>query len=278
MHLNLKGLLLSLNTPIVMGIVNYTDDSFYDVSRSVSEKSLLANVSQMLEDGADIIDLGAVSTRPGATEIEEDFEFYKIKSALKLILDSFPNARISVDTWRASVAEMALSEGAAMINDISGGTFDENMFAVIAKHNAPYCLMHTSSKPHLMQQCISYNNIIAEMIQFFGSKINALKSLGVNDIVVDLGFGFGKSLDQNYFLLNNLQAFTTLNLPILVGISRKSMIYKFLDVSPNEALNGTTVLHVVSLLKGANILRVHDVKTAKETIAFIGKLNDQLFS
>ncbi len=278
MHLNLKGLLLSLNTPIVMGIVNYTDDSFYDVSRSVSEKSLLANVSQMLEDGADIIDLGAVSTRPGATEIEEDFEFYKIKSALKLILDSFPNARISVDTWRASVAEMALSEGAAMINDISGGTFDENMFAVIAKHNAPYCLMHTSSKPHLMQQCISYNNIIAEMIQFFGSKINALKSLGVNDIVVDLGFGFGKSLDQNYFLLNNLQAFTTLNLPILVGISRKSMIYKFLDVSPNEALNGTTVLHVVSLLKGANILRVHDVKTAKETIALIGKLNDQLFS
>ena len=278
MHLNLKGLLLSLNTPVVMGIVNYTDDSFYALSRSVSEKSLLANVSQMLEDGADIIDLGAVSTRPGATEIEEDFEFYKIKSALKLILDSFPNARISVDTWRASVAEMALSEGAAMINDISGGTFDENMFAVIAKHNAPYCLMHTSSKPHLMQQCISYNNIIAEMIQFFGSKINALKSLGVNDIVVDLGFGFGKSLDQNYFLLNNLQAFTTLNLPILVGISRKSMIYKFLDVSPNEALNGTTVLHVVSLLKGANILRVHDVKTAKETIALIGKLNDQLFS
>lgn len=278
MHLNLKGLLLSLNTPIVMGVVNYNDDSFYDVSRSVSEKSLLANVSQMLEEGADIIDLGAVSTRPGAIEIEEDFEFYKIKSALKLILDSYPNARISVDTWRASVADMALSEGAAMINDISGGTFDENMFAVIAKHNAPYCLMHTSAKPHLMQQCISYNNIIAEMLQFFGNKINALKSLGVNDIVVDLGFGFGKSLDQNYFLLNNLQAFTTLNLPLLVGISRKSMIYKFLDVSPNDALIGTTVLHVVSLMKGANILRVHDVKAAKETIALIGKLNEHPFS
>lgn len=276
MHLNLKGKLLSLDTPAVMGIVNYTDDSFYDGSRCTTDKALLSKVDQMLEEGADIIDLGAVSTRPGAIEMDEKSEFEKIKSALKLILAFYPNALISVDTWRSSVAEMALFEGATMINDISGGTFDENMFSVIAKYNVPYCLMHTSAKPQIMQQITSYQNIIAEMLQFFGRQIDVLKSLGVNDIILDPGFGFGKSLDQNYFLMNNLQAFTTFNLPLLVGISRKSMIYKLLDVSPVDALNGTTVLNTVALMKGSNILRVHDVKAAKEAVTLTVKLKEQL--
>ena len=265
-----------MDTPAVMGIVNYTDDSFYEGSRCITDKILLSKVAQMLEEGADIIDLGAVSTRPGATEIGEKYEFEKIKSALKIILDFYPSAAISVDTWRSSVAEMAIFEGAAMINDISGGTFDENMFSVIGKHNVPYCLMHTSAKPQLMQQKTSYQNIIAEMLQFFSKQIEVLKTLGVNDIVLDPGFGFGKSLEQNYFLMNNLQAFTMLNLPLLVGISRKSMIYKLLDTFPVDALNGTTVLNTVALMKGATILRVHDVKAAKEAVALTEKLKEQL--
>jgi dihydropteroate synthase len=276
MHLNLKGKLLSLNTPAVMGIVNYTEDSFYDGSRCISDKDLLSKVALMLQEGADIIDLGAVSTRPGATEMNEKSEFHKIKSALEIIFEFYPNAVISVDTWHSSVAEMAISEGAAMINDISGGTFDDNMFSIIAKYHVPYCLMHTSAKPQIMQQMTSYQNIIAEMLQFFGRQIDVLKSLGVNDIVLDPGFGFGKSLEQNYFLMNNLQAFTTLNLPLLVGISRKSMIYKLLEVSPVDALNGTTVLNTVALMKGATILRVHDVKAAKEAVALTEKLKEQL--
>ena len=276
MHLNLKGKLLSLDTPAVMGIVNYTDDSFYDGSRCTTDKALLSKVEQMLEEGVDIIDLGAVSTRPGAIEMDEKSEFEKIKSALKIILDFYPNAPISVDTWRSSVAEMAISEGAAMINDISGGIFDENMFSVIGRYHVPYCLMHTSAKPQLMQQMTSYQNIIAEMLQFFGKQIDALKSLGINDIILDPGFGFGKSLEQNYFLMNNLQAFTMLNLPLLVGISRKSMIYKLLDTSPVDALNGTTVLNTVALMKGAAILRVHDVKAAKEVVILTEKLKKQL--
>ena len=271
MYLNLKGKLLSLETPIVMGIANYTDDSFFDGGKYNHLDSLLKRAAVLLTEGADIIDIGAVSTRPGATDVSEKEEMQKIKEAIRTILKHFPDTLISVDTWRASVAEMAIDEGAAMINDISGGTFDTEMIPVIGKLKVPYCLMHTTAKPETMHLHTQYDNLITDMLYFFGEKLQLLKDAGANDIMIDPGFGFGKTLEQNYHLLNNLEVFTIFQLPLLVGISRKSMIYKALHITPEQALNGTTVLHTQALMKGAHILRVHDVKEAKETIVLCRK-------
>ena len=272
MNINLKGKLIPLETPIVMGIVNFTEDSFYDGGCYFDEQRLRKRVATLVKEGVDIIDLGAISTRPGAKDLDEVSEIERVKKALQLIVSEFPNVPVSIDTWRSSVAEMAIGEGAAMINDISGGTFDEKMIPLIGKMKVPYCLMHTTAKPELMQQCTEYTDILSDIIQYFERQITQLKDAGANDIILDPGFGFGKTLEQNYFILENLHVFSVFNLPLLVGVSRKSMIYKLLDTTPQEALNGTTVLNTIAIQKGARILRVHDVKEAKETIRIIQTL------
>ena len=269
MWLNFKGKLCSLSQPLVMGILNYTEDSFFDGGKYTSEKAIIERAAQLLEEGADLIDIGAMSTRPGAADIDEPTEIERIRQAVSLILQHFPNTIISIDTWRASVAQVALDHGAAMINDVSGGTFDQEMIPTVAKARVPYCLMHTPAKPDVMQQHTQYNNLIGDMLHFFGTQLAKLKELGANDIIIDPGFGFGKTLEQNYFLMQNLNAFATLNLPILVGISRKSMIYKLLKTDAQHALNGTTVLNTIALLKGAHILRVHDVREARECVKMV---------
>lgn len=280
MSLNLKGKLLSLDQPLVMGILNCTEDSFYDGGQYISDQQIVSRAAQILEEGANLIDMGAVSTRPGAADIPEEVEKERIRKAVNLVLQHFPQALISVDTWRASVAQLAIDEGAAMINDISSGTFDKAMIPFVAQAKIPYCLMHCPEKPAVMQQNIQYENLIGDMLRFFARQIAQLKTLGCNDIIIDPGFGFGKTLEQNYFLIQNLNAFQTLNLPILVGISRKSMIYKLLDKNPQEAMNGTTVLNTVALLRGAKILRVHDVKEAVECVKILDyfpKVQDMYF-
>lgn len=269
MFLNLKGRLVSLDSPIVMGILNTTEDSFYDGGYYTCDKAVLERAASMLDEGADLIDVGAMSTRPGASDVDEETEKQDISHTVSLLIKHFPNCLISVDTWRASVAQAAINSGACFINDISGGTFDENMLSVVANARVPYCLMHTPAKPDTMQECTQYDDIISDILRFFGTQIAKLKALGANDIVLDPGFGFGKTTEQNFFLLQNLKAFTCLNLPILAGLSRKSMIYKTLNTNPAEALNGTTVLHTIALQNGANILRVHDVREAKEAITLL---------
>lgn len=269
MFINLKGNLCPLSHPLVMGILNYTEDSFYDGGQYTSEKKIIERAGQLLEEGADIIDIGTVSTRPGAMDVDETTELSRIRQAVKIILEHFPETLISIDTWRASVAQIAIDEGAAMINDISGGTFDEAMIPTVAKAKVPYCLMHSPAKPEVMQHHTKYENLIGDILRFFGAQVNKLKELGANDIILDPGFGFGKTLEQNYFLMRNLSAFTCFNLPVLVGISRKSMIYKLLETDAQHALNGTTTLNTIALLNGAKILRVHDAREAKECIKIV---------
>lgn len=266
MYLNLRGTLLSLQIPQIMGILNVTSDSFYAASRMQNEKAILKRVERIQEEGASIVDIGAVSTRPGSLPITEAEEIEKITSSLALIFRHFPDIHVSVDTWRANVAKASVEEGAAMINDISGGTFDENMIPMMKELKVPYCITHTSGEPEVMQERVQYNNMISDIFQFFGRQIEKCKEFGLNDILIDPGFGFGKTLDDNYLLLKNLSAFSSLQLPILIGISRKSMIYNLLDITPTEALNGTSALHIVALQQGANILRVHDVKEANEVV------------
>lgn len=248
-----------------MGILNVTADSFYDGGRYVDDDHILQRASQILAEGGDIIDIGAMSTRPNALEIPEPEEKDKIVRSTRIIRKHFPDAVISIDTYRASVAEAALETGADMINDISGGTFDPEMIPIIGKWQVPYCLMHTTAKPDTMQQNTQYEDILADIFRFFGTQIEKLHEHHVHDIIIDPGFGFGKTLEQNYFLMRNLEVFHELGYPLLVGISRKSMIYKLLDTTPDHALNGTTVLNTIALMKGADILRVHDVKEAVET-------------
>lgn len=259
MYINLKSRLLSLGSPVVMGILNYTEDSFYDGGRYTSKEKVLQRASQILEEGAAIIDLGTVSTRPGAVDVDENIETARVMDALEWILTAFPDALVSVDTWRAGVARKAIASGAAMINDISGGTFDPKMFDVVSDAHVPYCLMHTSAKPSVMQQQTDYKNILAEMLQFFGQQLALLRQRGACDIIIDPGFGFGKTVEQNWLILDNLSLFSTFNLPVLVGLSRKSMIYKPLGISPDEALPATLEATKVAVAHGASILRVHDV-------------------
>jgi len=256
---------LNTTTPLIMGILNVTEDSFYDGGKYTTETAVVKRATQILEEGGDIIDIGAMSTRPNAIEIPEKEEIRRIVEAVTTIRTQFPEAVLSIDTYRASVAEAALEAGADMINDISGGTFDPEMIPTVGKWQVPYCLMHTTAKPDTMQQNTQYEDILADILRFFGTQIEKLHEHHVHDIIIDPGFGFGKTLEQNYFLMKNLEVFHQLELPILVGISRKSMIYKLLGTTPEHALNGTTVLNTIALMKGAAILRVHDVKEAVET-------------
>ena len=272
-YINTGGKLLDLEIPKVMGILNITPDSFYKGSRYSTNEEILRAATQMLEDGADILDIGGYSSRPGAKDITVEEESNRVLKAVKLISRELPGTIISVDTFRADIARKAVIEcGAHMINDISGGDADNNMFLIVEKLNVPYIMMHMKGNPRTMQNNPVYEDIVADILKWFGERIFKLKSEGVKDIIIDPGFGFGKTIDHNFELLRKLGDFSIAGLPVLVGISRKSMIWKTLDISADEALNGTTALNAIALFKGADILRVHDVKEAVQTIQLISKL------
>lgn len=264
--LNLNGKLMSLDTAKVMGILNITDDSFYDGGKYIKEEKYIARVAQMLSEGADIIDIGAQSTRPGSHEVGIEKELKSLIPVIQKIRREFPMAIISVDTYHSKVAEQSIISGANMINDVSGGTFDMDMFDTIAHLQVPYILMHTSGKPEHMQKNPIYDNVVKDVIYFLSKQLDRLNHLGVNDVIIDPGFGFGKTMEHNYKILKHLDHFQFLETPIMVGISRKSMIYKPLNITPNESLYGTVALNMLALTKGAIMLRVHDVKQAKEII------------
>lgn len=262
-YINIKGRLLDLSVPLVMGVINVTPDSFYAGSRKVADNDIISAAGQMLSEGADIIDVGGFSSRPGAKEIPSTEEQTRVLPAIKLISGTFPGAVISVDTYRAEVAHRAVTEcGASIINDISGGEADRDMFSVIAQLNVPYILMHMQGTPETMQVNPVYNDVVADILMWFGERIIRLQSLGVKDIIIDPGFGFGKRPEHNFELLRRLEEFTVAGLPLLAGLSRKSMIWRTLGINPGEALNGTIVLNTIALMKGADILRVHDVREA----------------
>lgn len=263
---NINGILLDLSTPIVMGIVNCTPDSFYDGGKTNTVHSVLQLVENHLTEGAQIIDLGAYSSRPGAKHISVDEEWKRLKKVIQSVVKEFPQAVLSIDTFRSSIAQQAVAEGAHIINDISGGTLDINMFQTIANLQVPYILMHMRGTPQTMQSLTDYTNVAIDVTHELALKIDELRALGVNDIWVDPGFGFAKTVDQNFELLVNLKQLELLGLPILAGVSRKSMIYKTLNSTPQEALNGTTALNMLALQNGAKILRVHDVKPAIECV------------
>jgi len=264
---------LDLSVPKIMGILNVTPDSFYDGGKYDDPGKILEKVRSMIGEGADIIDVGGMSTRPRSEPVSEKEEIERIIPAIRLIREHFPGTIISVDTYRANVARIAAKDWSVeIVNDISGGGMDKSMFDTIADLQIPYIFMHMKGSPRNMQNHIHYEDIISEMLDYFAKKVALLKSLGLNDIIIDPGFGFSKSPEQNFHLLHHLDAFRVFELPILVGISRKSMIYKTLETEPSESLNGTTVLNTVALLKGANILRVHDIKEAVQTITLVEKL------
>ena len=273
--INIKGKLVSLDTPLVMGIVNITPDSFYQGSRKQSEKEIVERVQQIIDQGGSIIDIGGQSTTPTSTLHTAKEEMERLAPALSIIQREFPNAILSVDTFYSDVAKASVEKyGVAIINDISGGQIDNQMFATVANLNVPYILMHMRGTPQTMQQhTTSYNNFIQDIIFYFSEKIAHLNSLGVNDIIVDPGFGFSKTLEQNYELMAHLKYFHIFDTPLLVGISRKSMLYKPLEITANESLNATTVLNTYALQSGAKILRVHDVKEAVECVKLTDKLN-----
>ena len=274
MTINCKGNLIDLSTPRIMGILNITPDSFYSGSRNNADASLLKNAELMLEQGATFIDVGGYSTRPGATDISLTEELDRILPAVELLLKNFPDILISVDTFRSEIAERCIDIGAALINDISAGNLDENMFSVIARHQVPYIMMHMRGNPQTMKDLNEYDDIMQEILFYFSERINKARSFGINDIIIDPGFGFSKNIAQNFELLSKMEIFEILSLPVLAGLSRKSTIYKTLGYTPEDALNGTTVLNTVALLKGASILRVHDVKEAMEAVKLIGNLKN----
>lgn len=273
MTINCKGTLIDFSTPRVMGILNITPDSFFDGGRYKNESTILRQVEKMLLEGATFIDVGAYSSRPGATHISEAEELLRIVPVIELLVREFPNIIISVDTFRSAVAEQTIDAGAAMINDISGGNMDNNMFCTIGKLRVPYVMMHMLGTPQNMQKNPIYEDVTQEVISFFAEKIYRLHQLQVNDVLIDVGFGFGKTIEHNYELLKNLDLFKSIDCPLLVGVSRKSMLYKPLKINAEEALNATTSAHTIALLKGANILRVHDVKEATEAIKIVKKLS-----
>ena len=273
LYINVNGRLMDLSEPQVMGILNVTPDSFYAGSHGVTERYIIERIHQIVNEGASIIDIGACSTRPGADEVSLEEEMSRLRMGLELIRQHQPDAIVSVDTYRADVAKMCAEEyGVAIINDISAGQMDEQMFPTIARLGIPYIIMHMKGTPQDMQVNPQYGHFLKEVFYYFSEKVQRLRDLGVKDIIIDPGFGFGKTLEHNYELMNHLEEFSLFELPLLVGVSRKSMIYKLLDITPQEALNGTTVLNTVALLKGANILRVHDVKEAVETVRIVGKM------
>lgn len=265
--INIRGELVSLERPLVMGILNITPDSFYESSRNLEYNDALRRADQIIGEGADIIDVGAYSSRPGADDISEEEEIKRLKSVLPQIRERYPKTIISVDTFRSGVARYAVEEcGVDIVNDITGGEGDADMFKTVAQLKVPYILMHMRGTPQTMQNETSYHNIIVDIIEYFSRKVTELHLLGVNDIILDPGIGFAKSLEQNYNIIKNLADFAQFKLPLLVGVSRKSMIYKLFNTTPQEALPGTIALNTMALTKGANILRVHDVSECVETV------------
>ena len=271
--INCKGKLIDLSQPKVMGILNLTPNSFYDGGKYKDEIQVLNQVERMLDDGATFIDVGAYSSKPNAEFVSEEEELHRLLPIVELLVNKFPEVLLSVDTFRSQVAKKAIENGVAIVNDISAGKLDEKMIETVAKLNVPYIMMHMKGNPKTMQSLTNYEDILKEMIFYFSERIAVARSFGVNDIVIDPGFGFAKTLEQNYEVLQKLELFSMLELPLLVGVSRKSMIYKTLENSPEEALNGTTVLNTIALQKGAKILRVHDVKEAVECVKLLSKLN-----
>lgn len=272
MTINCKGNLIDLATPKVMGILNITPNSFYDGGKFQEESVVLNQVEKMLNEGATFIDIGAYSSKPNAAFVSEEEELQRILPVLQQIIKQFPEAIISIDTFRAEVAKQCVLNGAALINDISAGHLDEKMLPTIAELQVPYIMMHMKGNPQTMQSLTHYDDIVKEMIYYFSERIFEARKLGINDLIVDPGFGFAKTLEQNYEVMQKLDIFKQLELPLLVGISRKSMIYKTLETSAQDALNGTTFLNAIALQKGANILRVHDVNEAVEGVKLFGML------
>ena len=276
MTINCKGSLIDLSQPKIMGILNVTPDSFFDGGQYQEKDSILKRVTNMLDEGATFIDVGAYSSRPGAKHISEQEELDRIVPIVQLLIAEFPDVLLSIDTFRSEVARACVENGAAIINDISGGNMDENMLQTVAEIQVPFIMMHMKGTPQNMQQNVTYEDLLADIIYYFSDKIKKARLLGINDIILDPGFGFSKNIEQNYELLQHLPLFQNLELPLLIGLSRKSMIYKTLENSPQEALNGTTALNMIALDKGAQILRVHDVKQAKECVTLISKLHQHL--
>ena len=272
MTINCKGQLIDLSSPKVMGILNVTPDSFYDGGENDSEQIILDKVQGMINDGATFIDIGAYSSKPNAEFVAEEEELHRILPIVKLLVKVFPTIIISVDTFRSKVAKASIEAGASIINDISAGELDENMMQTAAALKVPYIMMHMRGTPNTMQSLTDYQDIIKEMLFYFSEKVSKARSLGISDLIIDPGFGFAKTLEQNFEVMDKLELFQMLDLPLLSGVSRKSMIYKTLGNDPSEALNGTTVLNTISLMKGASILRVHDVKEAVEAVKLFEKM------
>ena len=272
MTINCKGQLVDLSTPKVMGILNVTPNSFFDGGKYKNESDMLSKVGKMLSEGATFIDVGAYSSKPSAEFVSEEEELQRIVPIINLILEYYPETLISIDTFRSDVAKVCIENGAAIINDISAGNLDDNMLETIAKYNVPYIMMHMRGTPQTMQAMTSYENIVKEILFYFSERIAQARSHGINDLIVDPGFGFAKTLEQNYEVLQKMELFEILELPLLAGVSRKSMIYKTLHSTAEEALNGTTVLNTIALTKGAKILRVHDVKEAMECVTLFNKI------
>lgn len=275
--INCKGKLFDLTIPKVMGILNLTPDSFYEASRNLDLKAAISMAEQMIGEGVDILDVGAMSARHGIEELSIEDEKNRLIKPLQTLRKTFPQVLFSVDTYRAEIAEMAVDCGVDIVNDISGGDFDEKMFETVARLKVPYILMHTSDKPQFMQEKTHYENILTDLNLSFGNKLKKLHFLGAKDVIIDPGFGFGKTINQNYFLLKNLAFFSELNCPVLVGLSRKSMIYKYLETTPQDSLAGTIMLNTIALQNGASILRVHDVKEAKHAIELYLKIKNTTF-
>ncbi len=273
MTINCNGKLISMDQPKVMGILNITPDSFYDGGKHADEKSVLLHIEQMLKEGATFIDIGAYSSKPGASNVTEELELKRILPIVNAVRKQFPHALLSIDTFRSKVAKECVASGASIINDISAGLQDSNMLPTVAALNVPYVMMHMRGTPQSMQQQTDYKDLVKEIVLFFSERTAAAKSYGIKDIIIDPGFGFAKTLEQNYQLLQQLDFLNILDYPILAGISRKSMIYKLLMTTPENALNGTSALHMVCLDKGAKLLRVHDVKEAMECVQLYEQLN-----
>ncbi|MEN8776398.1 MAG: dihydropteroate synthase [Polaribacter sp.] len=272
MTINCRGTLVDLTNPKVMGILNITPDSFFDGGKYKNESDILQQTEKMLKEGATFIDVGAYSSRPGATHISEQEELQRIIPVINLLIKNFPEIIISVDTFRSNIAKETIDAGAAIVNDISGGKMDTQMFETVASLQVPYILMHMIGTPQNMQKKPVYNNVTQEIISFFAAEINKLHQLKLNDVIIDVGFGFGKTVAHNFEILKNLNLFKSLDAPILAGISRKSMLYKTLDITTQEALNATTSANTIALLNGATILRVHDVKEAVEAVKIVNQV------
>lgn len=272
MTINCKGTLIDLSTPKVMGILNMTPDSFYDGGVLQNEKDILGQAEKMLNEGATFLDIGGYSSRPNAKDISATEEISRVIPAVEIVLKNFPEALISIDTFRSEVAKKAIESGAVIINDIAAGMLDEAMLPTVAELQVPYVMMHMRGTPKTMHSLTEYEHVTLEVLRYFAERMATARALGINDLIADPGFGFAKTREQNFELLNQLKLFKNLEIPLLIGLSRKSMIYKTLGIKPQEALNGTTALNSIALLKGAHILRVHDVKEALECVELVGKL------